>query len=161
LTNTIKNFGLFSELTDNNIVSQLTSVTFSNNFIDTETTSEPFEVTISGLTKDRLIDIQTYNGNYEVGINGVTQITDDYILYTIDNIDYQTFFDTKLTVYRLNKPTNEFTKQFVIKDNNIPFIDVKKTVNGLLIERNNLSVYESFNRIANTDNLDDLIEIFT
>lgn len=164
LTQTQKNMGQFTTIKNNQIIGdlkELPSFYFENqteNTINQSTT--PNTVKITGLTASRLNEVKTYEGLFKVGINGVTVVNEDYIIYQIDEISYTTFIENNLTIYSVTKPTNEFENQSVIRDDNSVSIDVKKTLNAFLIDRSNISVYEYFNKINNCDNLDDLLDIF-
>jgi hypothetical protein len=160
LTNNFNVQGMLETITTNEIIGSLTSITFSNDFIQPEPVNVAFDIEVSGLTISKINDIKDYSGNIVVGLNGVYELTSEYVKYIIDDIYYQTFFEDNLTIYIVYKKTNEFMKSFVIKNENLPFSDIRKTVNGLLIERNNISVYTFLNRLSNSSNLEDLNEIF-
>jgi hypothetical protein len=163
LKQTQKNLGQFSTIKNNQIIGdlkELPSFYFENQTQNTINQSTSETVKITGLTKSRLNEVKTYQGLFKVGVNGVTFVNEDYIIYQIDEISYTTFIEDNLTIYSVTKTTNEFENQSVIRDDNSVSVDVKKTLNAFLIDRSNISVYDYFNKINNCNNLDDLLDIF-
>jgi hypothetical protein len=162
LTQTQKNLGMFNIITNNEIIGDLPEFDFtSQNTIPPITPSDIGIVTLTGLTASRLNEVKTYTGEYKVGVNGVILVLDSLIIYEIDGISYQTLLDGfNTTYYFVTKSTNEFEMQNVLRDDNSVSIDIKKTLNGFLVERSNISLYDYFNKISNCDKLDDLLDIF-
>ena len=80
--------------------------------------------------------------------------------YNIEGISYRTFLSNNLTYYTVNKTTNEFTTKRLINNSNSVFIDIRKTLNAMIIERSNVSIYNYFNKINNCQELDDILDIF-
>jgi hypothetical protein len=167
LTKTQKNLGQFTSIKNNEIFGDLTTFNLIPNFNFLNQTqlppfnfSQPFNVTVTGITESKLKNVITYTGDYKVGVNGVIFANSDYVMYEIDGITYTTFLSDNLTIYSVTKPTNEFDKQSILRDDNSVSIDVKKTLNAFLIDRSNVSIYEYFNKINNCDSLDDLLDIF-
>ena len=161
LTQTQKNLGQFNIISNNEIIGDLIAFDFaSQNSISPISPSDVGIVTLTGLTISRLNEVKTYTGEYKVGVNGVNAVTNEFIIYNIDGINYVTYLDTNLTIYTMTKSTNEFQMQNVLRDDNSVSIDIKKTLNGFLVERSNISVYYYFNKISNCDKLDDLLDIF-
>jgi hypothetical protein len=161
LTKTQKNLGQFTTIKNNEIFGDLTTFDFSiQNQLPPFNFSQPFNVTVTGITESKLKNVITYSGEYKVGVNGVILANSDYVMYEIDGITYTTFLNDNLTIYSLTKPTNEFDNQSILRDDSSVSIDVKKTLNAFLIDRSNISIYEYFNKINNCDNLDDLLDIF-
>lgn len=162
LKKTYKNLGQFETINPNSqIVGTLEEITFIQTELGLDN-SQPFNVTISGLTSSRLEEVKTYNTQnpYKVGINGVTTITSDYIEYVIDDVNYITYLEDNLTIFKLTKLTNELEKQNIIANDNSVSIDIKKTLNAMVVDRSNVSVYDYFNKINNCSSLDDLLDIF-
>ena len=161
LTQTQKNLGQFNLISNNEIIGDLGQFDFAiQNQIEAIAADEIINVTLTGLTSSRLKEVITYSGEYKVGVNGVNVVTNDYIIYNIDGINYVTYLDTNLTIYTATKASNEFERQNILRDDNSVSIDIKKTLNAFLIERSNISVYDYFNKINNCDKLDDLLDIF-
>jgi len=161
LTQTTKNLGQFSIVKNNEIIGDLIEFDLaSQNSLSRIAPSEVLNITITGLTSSRLEEVKTYSGDYKVGVNGVSVVNDEYIIYEIDGVNYITYLDTNLTIYTINKSSNEFENQDILRDDNSVSIDVKTTLNAFLIERSNISVYDYFNKMNNCDKLDDLLDIF-
>lgn len=163
LTQTQKNLGQFSLITNKEIIGDL--ITFLNlNNQPTVTPilpTTPTTITVTGLTSSRLEEVKTYNNTYKVGVNGVLSVSSNSIIYKIDDITYETLLGgSKATFYTLTKPSGEFQTQNVLRNDNSVSIDIKKTLNAFIIERSNISVYDYFNKINNCDKLDDLLDIF-
>jgi hypothetical protein len=117
---------------------------------------------LTGLTVSRLDEVKTYNPNqpYKVGINGVTNVTSEFIEYRIGDVEYKTFLPFGMTTYKVLKEQSVFENQPVIWNADSVFVDIKKTLNAMVIDRSNISIYEYFNKINNCAELDDLLEIF-
>jgi hypothetical protein len=163
LNKTYKNLGQYETITNNQIVGTLTTITFTQNTIQPNPQSLPFNINVSGITKSRLTEVRSFDPNilYIVGVNGVLTVTPEYVEYSIGDIIYKTFLDTKLTTFfKVTKTTNELKSQPIIANDNSVSIDVKKTLNAMVIDRSNISIYEYFNKINNCAELDDLLEIF-
>jgi hypothetical protein len=161
LTQTQKNLGQFDIIKNNEIIGDLIAFDFtSQNSISPISPSDVGIITLTGLTTSRLNEVKTYTGEYKVGVNGVNVVNNEFIIYDIDGISYVTYLDTNFTIYTMTKSTNEFEMQNVLRDDNSVSIDIKKTLNGFLVERSNISVYDYFNKINNCDKLDDLLDIF-
>lgn len=163
LTQTQKNLGQFSLITNPDIIGDKITFNFNNqNSIPQNTqTNTTTTITVTGLTSSRLEEVKTYNNNYRVGVNGVISVTTASIIYKIDDITYETLLGgSKATFYTLTKPSGEFQMQNVLRNDNSVSIDIKKTLDAFIIERSNISVYDYFNKINNCDKLDDLLDIF-
>lgn len=166
LTETYKNLGQYEIISNPNIIGDLKTTNINLNqdnptnlSIQSTTLSN---VLITGLTKSRLDEVKTYNPNqpYKVGVNGVTNVTIDFIEYAIGDIGYKTFLSDGLTTYQLIKQQDIFENQPVIWNADSVFIDIKKTLNAMIIDRGNISVYEYFNKMNNCNILDELLQIF-
>jgi hypothetical protein len=161
LTQTYNNLGQYEIIQNKEIFGDLTQFDLTG-----QTQLPPIEqnqstlVVITGYTQSRLPNVVTYTGEYIVGVNGVTYVSDEYIGYEINNILYITYLDTGVTIYGFGKLSNEFERQDIIRDDNSVAIDVKKTLDAFIIDRSNTSVYDYFNRINGCDNLDDILDIF-
>ena len=64
--------------------------------------------------------------SYKINVNGVTNITSDFIEYTIDDILYKTFLSDELTTYQVLKQQDVFDNQSVIWNADSVFVDIKK-----------------------------------
>jgi hypothetical protein len=164
LTETYKSLGQYEIITKPDIIGQLTSITLNKNFFNLRDVP-PIElepITITGITKSRLNEVKTYNPSvpYKINVNGVFNITSQFIEYSIDNIKYKTYLSDGLTTYSVVKFIETFDNQPVIWNADSVFIDIKKTLNAMVIDRGNISVYDYLNKINNCDELDDLLEIF-
>jgi hypothetical protein len=168
LTETYKGLGQYEEITKPDIIGQLTSITLSDSVSGLRGYTPPPElelITITGITKSRLDEVKTYSlfnskPIYKLNVNGVFNITNEFIEYSIDNIRYKTYLSDGLTTYSITKPKETFENRPVIWNADSVFIDIKKTLNAMVIDRGNISVYDYFNKINNCDELDDLLEIF-
>lgn len=161
LTHQYKNLGQYTLIENNDIVGELTDFDLLNqNQLPPFDFGQPSVAIVTGYTSSRLKYVETYAGGYKVGVNGVTEVNNEYVSYEIDGITYLTYLDTGVTLYGFGKPTNEFSPQAILNDDNSVSIDVKKTLNGLIIDRSNISIYEYFNKMNNCNNLDDLLDIF-
>jgi hypothetical protein len=163
LIETYKNLGQYDLITNNEIIGTLTTITFTQNTVQSNQQSVPFNINVSGITKSRLTEVRSFDPNvpYKAGINGVLFVTTEYVEYSIGDVIYKTFLDTQLTTFfKVTKPTNELQSQSIIGNDNSVSIDIKKTLNAMVIDRSNISIYEYFNKINNCNELDDLLEIF-
>jgi hypothetical protein len=161
LTETYKSLGQVEAITNNQIIGELTAITFNQNQLLPYDTIPQKTITVSGLTASRLEEVKTYTGEYKLGVNGVILVLDTLIIYEIDNITYQTLLDgSNTTYYFTSKPTNNFDYQNVIRNDDSVFVDLKKTLNAMVINRNNIPVYEYMDKINNCDELADLLDIF-
>jgi len=163
LKETYKNLGQYEIITNPEIVGDKKTINFEQNKLQltAQSTTLP-SILVTGLTKSRLDEVKTYNPNvpYKVGVNGVTRVTSDFIEYTIGDVKYKTFLPFGMTTYQVLKEQNVFEKQPVIWNADSVFIDIKKTLNAMIIERSNISIYEYFNKMNNCDSLDELLQIF-
>jgi hypothetical protein len=165
LTETYKSLGQYEIISNPNIIGQLTSITLIDNISTLRADNPPQElefILITGITKSRLDEVKTYGSNnvYKLNVKGVFNITNEFIEYSIDNIKYKTYLSDGLTTYSVTKRKENFENQPVIWNADSVFIDIKKTLNAMVIDRGNVSVYDYFNKINNCDELDDLLEIF-
>jgi hypothetical protein len=84
--------GYYTTLIDevNEAIGTLNEVSLFNDNItnETETITNVNPFIITGVTNSRLGDVATYDleNPYQVGINGVTEVTSDYVKYVIDEI---------------------------------------------------------------------------
>jgi hypothetical protein len=163
LTETYKSLGQLEAITNNQIIGQLTAITFNQNQLQLYDTIPQTNITVSGLTTSRLAEVKSFDPivPYKVGVNGVILVLDSLIIYEIDGITYQTLLDgSNTTYYSVTKPTNNFDYQNVIRNDDSVFVDLKKTLNAMVINRNNIPVYEYMDKINNCDELADLLDIF-
>ena len=165
LTETYKSLGQYEIINNPDIIGQLTSITLTDNISTLRTYNPPTElefIIITGITKSRLEEVKTYDSNasYKLGVKGVFNITNEFIEYSIENTRYKTYLSDGLTTYSITKLKENFENQPVIWNADSVFIDIKKTLNAMVIDRGNISIYDYFNKINNCDELDDLLEIF-
>jgi hypothetical protein len=168
LTETYKSLGQYEIISNPDIIGQLTSITLTDNISTLRADNPPQElefILITGITKSRLDEVKTYslfnsNPTYKINVKGVFNITNEFIEYSIDNIKYKTYLSDGLTTYSVTKLKENFENQPVIWNADSVFIDIKKTLNAMIIDRGNISIYDYINKINNCDELDDLLEIF-
>jgi hypothetical protein len=161
LTQTSKNLGQYDIITNNEIIGDFVEFNFAiQNEVPRIAVNQSFDITVTGLTSSRLEEARSYSGDFKIGVNGVIAVNDNYVMYAIDGVNYITYLDTNLTIYTVTKPSNEFERQNILRDDNSVSIDIKKTLNAFIIERSNISVYDYFNKLNNCDNLDDILDIF-
>jgi hypothetical protein len=175
LTETTKNRGQLEEVVDKSIIKGDSSFTLiQQNTVQgrnsvTNQSSNQRTITFTALTKSRLNEIKRYDLQvpYKINVNGVTKIETDattgdiiYVDYTIEDINYRTFLSNNLTYYSVTKTTDEFDTKRLVNNSNSVFVDIKKTLNAMIIERSNISIYNYFNKINNCQELDDILDIF-
>jgi hypothetical protein len=146
--------------------------------------TEPYKVGVKGVTdiKSTYVEYKIDDFTYKTYVNNImgtppptppptptpvpgtdiTGITSARAAVTNQTITTTTnqSTNTGITEYRVVKLKESFENQPVIWNENSSFIDVKKTLNAMVIERGNISVYDYFNKINNCENLNDLLEIF-
>lgn len=133
---------------------------------------------LSGYTDDRLSEIKTYDKNnpYQVGYNGVTQITTDIggdvdsVEYTLDGIKYITNFGKQffpndderfstLTIYFFESSGLSEEKINVIKKEvEMSVSEPPKVEEEIFIERQETSVFERHLRMGEIKTLEQLEE---
>jgi hypothetical protein len=164
LTETYKSLGQYEIITNNNIIGELKSISLNNvsTLYDENNEQNVNTITITGLTSSRLEEVKSYDQNepYKINVKGVKKVTNEFIEYVIDDVNYKTFLSDGLTIFSVIKETQIFEKKPVLWNGDSVFIDIKKTLNAMVIDRNNIPVYEYFNKINNCDNLDDVLDIF-
>jgi hypothetical protein len=168
LTETYKSLGQYEIISNPDIIGELKSTTLilDNNTPSSERAFNPpseLEFTlITGITKSRLDEVKTYNQSvpFKLNVKGVFNITNEFIEYSIDNVKYKTYLSDGLTTYSVTKFKESFDNQPVIWNGDSVFNDIKKTLNAMVIDRGNISIYDYINKINNCDELDDLLEIF-
>jgi hypothetical protein len=162
LTETYKSLGQYEVINNPNIIGELTAITLTNSVTIVNPPTQLGSITITGITKSRLDEVKTYNPSvpFKLNVKGVFNITNDFIEYSIDGMKYKTYLSDGLTTYSIVKGVETFDNQPVIWNADSVFIDIKKTLNAMVIDRANISVYDYFNKINNCDELDDLLDIF-
>ena len=123
--------------------------------------------TVTGITESRLDEVRSYNllTPFIVGVNGVTSVDGNAIVYVVDGVTYATSTDengVETTAYNLGivPPTQAANTLFLYRNERDVFIDRKDTVRDILIERSNLSVFDPMLRMALVNSLDDLTDYF-
>lgn len=118
---------------------------------------------ITGYTDSKLDDIRTYYEQpYVVGINGVTYINEEKIEYTIDLVNYITFFDDIQTTIFISPLTDQPTisnDRVAVFDDSNPFGDKKNTESFINIDRNNYSVFEKLFKLSKITKLSDFEDL--
>lgn len=163
LTETYKSLGQYEIISNPDIIGELTSTTISLSSLRAFNPPSELEfILITGITKSRLDEVKTYNQSvpFKLNVKGVFNITNEFIEYSIDNIKYKTYLSDGLTTYSVTKLKESFDNQPVIWNADSVFNDIKKTLNAMVIDRGNISIYDYINKINNCDELDDLLEIF-
>jgi hypothetical protein len=137
----------------------------SNNYV-----TVPF--TISGITKSRLTELETYGDltiNQRIGTpvisNGqiwgmITDVTPIYTAYTITQINYYDYFDGTTIYFEQSSglTENNLTSTPITKDEVLlKVVDQAQIQTNVFIERGNNSAYERVQRIGEVDNLGDMI----
>lgn len=133
---------------------------------------------ITGYTSDKLDLIRTYSftNPYQIGVNGVTNITYDpnnltiitSISYTIGSINYVTKFPTLETTFSTNASGYDF-EPYIVFPNKQNTSDIKeeakmglvfppKVSNELFIERTNVAIFEKQSRLSEIKTLEGLID---
>jgi len=161
LHKTLKNDGEYDiQPTDEYIIGTLSSTTFSLISVPPNTNNnETINIQLSGITSSKLDNILDYNNEYIQDF--ILEETDDFIVYVVDNITYKTFKNDNLTVYYINKNIDIFTDSLLYKNNDKYYPLSKKTISNLNINRNNKSVLEDFYKLTTTNNLDDVMDLFS
>lgn len=132
---------------------------------------------ISGFTSQKLDLVRTYSKTnpYQIGVNGVTNITYNPInlsaitsvSYSIDNINYVTELPSLITRFYTNYSGYDF-EPYIVFPNKQNTFDIKeeakmglvfppKVNNELFIERMSLSVFERYSRLSEIKNMGTLI----
>jgi hypothetical protein len=137
----------------------------SNNYV-----TIPF--TISGITKSRLTELETYGDltiNQRIGTpvisNGqiwgmITDVTPIYTAYTITQINYYDYFDGTTIYFEQSSglTENNLTSTPITKDEVLlKVVDQAQIQTNVFVERGNNSAYERVQRIGEVDNLGDMI----
>ncbi len=133
---------------------------------------------ITGYTSNKLDLVRTYSltNPYQIGVNGVTNITYDpinltgivSISYTIDNINYVTQLPSLITTFSTNYSGYDF-EPYITFPNKQNTFDIKeeakmglvfppKVNNELFIERMSVAVLERQSRLSEISTLQGLIE---
>lgn len=121
--------------------------------------TNPVSVNLSGFTENKLSQIRgyDYDSPYTVGVNGVSEINNQYIKYTIGLINYITNLTTLETVFSFTTIRNEYTtNQFIHNDKNLDFVDKMMIDSSINITRQKLSVIESFSKLRQIGGVDEL-----
>jgi hypothetical protein len=126
---------------------------------------KPVLAVITGETESRLEEVMTYNLNtpYQIGLNGVISVTEEYVIYEIEQVIYTTFLETEQTFYEIGMQglTEENSvARFVIKREEDVFIGRHNTIDKIDIDRSEFSVFEKMYRLAKINSLDDFENYF-
>jgi hypothetical protein len=119
--------------------------------------------TVTGETESKLDLVKSVDPliPYKVGLNGVTQVNTDTIVYTIDLINYITYLSDGKTYYFFGGhgiSPKDFNNNPVIFDEvNHGFLEKFKTKSDININRGNISAFDSHIRLSNIKNIADLI----
>lgn len=131
-------------------------------------TDVPFVV--SGYTKSKLIDLKKYGPQpYSVGhvkyvkgipLGQITNITDEYTAYTINNVQYYDFINgtTFFIAESSGITSNDFVVSALTKNEYLlDFVMAPQINSGVYIERGKFSAYEPLQRLGEVDNMGDLV----
>ena len=108
------------------------------------------EVTITGTTDNKLSEVRgfDYNNPFTIGVNGVTEVTSEYIKYTIGNINYITKLGDLSTTFSFKDTRNEYKiNNFISTDANLTYVDKVDVQDCVFIERESVSVIEYFSKL--------------
>jgi hypothetical protein len=125
---------------------------------------------VSGYTKSSLTELALYGPNqYQVGVpvirNGqiwgaITDINPEFTAYTINNVDYYTYFDGTTIFFEKSSGFTEnnltavpITKEEVL----LKVIGQPQIQTNIFIERGKNSAFERIQRLGEVDNLGDMI----
>lgn len=139
------------------------NITQNNLFDSLDTygiTSETESIMITGETNSRVNELFTYGGELKIGVNGLLEKNDYIVKYELDGIIYETDLSTDKTIYTIYKNVDNFNNLHLVPNENMPFSNIKKTIDAMLIERNNISVFDYMNRLATCKSPTDTENIF-
>jgi hypothetical protein len=131
-----------------------------------ETTTEETTVTpgtlhtVTGTTESKLDLVRSYNISqpFQVGVNGVTEVTEEYVVYTIDNIAYRTTLSSGETTYSLNtvgfNADNSVSRYIVKRDTDV-FSERHATRGEISLDRKEMSVFDAMYKISSVNSVDD------
>lgn len=144
--------------------------------IDSQDLTSTKTFTITGTAESRLNDVRGYDNEtpYKVDVNGVVIITNEYIGYKIDNIEYTTYYTGDLinlvptkTIYKTqgsrtytNGVDDKSVNHFIYKDEKNSFIERGKISNDIFLERNPIAVNDYYFRLNHINSADDFINYF-
>ena len=125
---------------------------------------------ITGYTSNKLDLISRYSKTtpYQIGVNGVTNITYidsanqvtsgiTSISYTIDEIDYVTLLPSLITTFSTLLSGDGFDSYFTIKEEaKMGIVFPPKIVDEVFIERQSLAVFERYSRLSEIKTLEGL-----
>lgn len=117
-------------------------------------------ILVTGITENKLSSVRSFdlNNPYEIGVNGVTNINGNIITYIIGDITYQTNIDNLTTSFSfISNDINYINNNFIYEENNIGDIDKPLIDNSIFIERSDISVIESFNKMKQITGVDDFV----
>jgi hypothetical protein len=158
LNRDIGNLGYYTTLINavNEAIGTLEEITLFDDEISYEeeviVDSNPFNVT--GYTNNRLDDIKAFSETepYQVGINGVLEVTSEYVRYIIDDITFKTFFDeNETTIYAFTSKGLELSKTYnkpIIKEDDVHFIEKPRVKSDINIDRFPLTVFDRHIRVS-------------
>jgi hypothetical protein len=133
---------------------------------------------ITGFTSNKLDLVRTYSltNPYQIGVNGVTNITYDptnltgitSVSYTIDSVNYVTQLPSLVTTFFTYYSGYDF-EPYIVFPNKQNTFDIKeeakmglvfppKVNNELFIERMNVAIFERQSRLSEITTLQGLIE---
>lgn len=115
---------------------------------------------VQGTTTSRLDEVRTYNKAqpYVVGVNGVTEVSDDEVSYVIDGIVFTTQISSGDTFFAFGVAglTNANSESYaVVKDERDDYTTKTPTQNNIFVERNEMSVFNNIYKLSRVDSLDD------
>jgi hypothetical protein len=114
------------------------------------TLTPDINITVTGITESKLNSVRGYDYDnlYQKGVNGVEEVTSDYVRYNINGIVYKTNLNDDSTTFTFSTVNNGYmNNNFISVDNNIGYVDKVNIQDSVYIERENISVIESFSKI--------------
>lgn len=116
-------------------------------------------VTVTGVTDNKLQEVRgfDYNNPFTVGSNGITEVTDSYIAYTIGNVNYKTILNDLSTIFSFTDTRNVYlTNNFISEDSYLNYVDNVQITDEVFIERQNISIIESFSRLRQITSVEEI-----
>lgn len=117
-------------------------------------------VILSGYTSDKLNSIKSFDflNPYKEGVNGVTKVTETYVEYTIDDINYKTNFSDQSTTFSFITEREIINgNSFIGNDDSFGLIDKVQVNSDVNIIRPNNSIIEvvsKLQQISTTSEID-------
>lgn len=133
-----------------NLTQEYENMGYMTDFSNDLTLNAVKNVTITGITESKLSSVRSYDYNnpYKVGINGVTEVTSTYVKYNINGVNYSTnLADLSTTFSTIDVNQDYKVDYFIFEERNLSYVDKIFIDNSVFIERQNISVMESFSKL--------------